>query len=74
MNLIGMSGSKMQGGLNYLHFLPLAYERSVTSTTWGDNWQHRIIVEKLKPAEPGAVYPQFLGGERRCPPKAALDW
>ena len=35
----------------------------------GDNWQHWIIVEKLKPAEPGAVYPQFLGGERRCPPE-----
>jgi hypothetical protein len=34
----------------------------------GDNWQHRIIVEKLKAAEPGAPYPQFLGGERRCPP------
>jgi hypothetical protein len=33
----------------------------------GDNWQHRIIVEKLKAAEPGALYPQFLGGERRCP-------
>ena len=36
---------------------------------FGDNWQHRIIVEKLKPAEPGALYPQFLGGERRCPPE-----
>jgi hypothetical protein len=35
----------------------------------GDNWQHRIIVEKLKAAEPGAPYPQFLGGERRCPPE-----
>jgi len=35
----------------------------------GDNWQHRIIVETLKPAEPGALYPQFLGGERRCPPE-----
>jgi hypothetical protein len=35
----------------------------------GDNRQHRIIVEKLKPAEPGAVYPQFLGGERPCPPE-----
>jgi hypothetical protein len=35
----------------------------------GDNWQHRIIVEKLKPAEPGVPYPQFLGGERRCPPE-----
>jgi hypothetical protein len=35
----------------------------------GDNWQHRIIIEKLTPAEPGTKYPQFLGGERRCPPE-----
>jgi len=35
----------------------------------GDNWQHRIIVEKFKAAEPGTLYPQFLGGERRCPPE-----
>ena len=35
----------------------------------GDNWEHRIIVEKLKAAEPGALYPEFLGGERRCPPE-----
>ncbi len=35
----------------------------------GDYWEHRIIVERLKAVEPGAVYPQFLGGERRCPPE-----
>jgi hypothetical protein len=35
----------------------------------GDNWQHKIIVEKLNAAEPGARYPRFLGGERRCPPE-----
>jgi hypothetical protein len=35
----------------------------------GDDWQHRIIVEKLKAADLGASYPQFLGGERRCPPE-----
>jgi hypothetical protein len=34
-----------------------------------DNWQHRVIVEKLKAAKPGVLYPQFLGGERRCPPE-----
>jgi hypothetical protein len=34
----------------------------------GDNWQHRIIIEKLKAAEPG-IDPRFLGGERRCPPE-----
>jgi hypothetical protein len=35
----------------------------------GDNWQHRIIIEKLKAGEPGVRYPRFLGGERRCPPE-----
>jgi hypothetical protein len=35
----------------------------------GDNWEHRFIVEKVKAAEFGAHYPQFLGGERRCPPE-----
>jgi hypothetical protein len=33
----------------------------------GDNSQHRIIVEGIKPAEAGKSYPQFLSGERRCP-------
>jgi hypothetical protein len=35
----------------------------------GDDWRHRIIVEKFMPAETKASYPQFLGGERRCPPE-----
>ena len=35
----------------------------------GDNWQHRIIIEKLEAGDPGVRYPQFLGGERRCPPE-----
>ena len=35
----------------------------------GDDWQHRVIVEKLMPAAHGTQYPQFLGGERRCPPE-----
>jgi hypothetical protein len=36
---------------------------------FGDDWKHRIIVEDIKPAEAGASYPRFLGGERRCPPE-----
>jgi hypothetical protein len=45
----------------------------VTSMTYvydmGDDWRHRIIIEKVTPAAPGTRYPQFLGGERRCPPE-----
>jgi hypothetical protein len=35
----------------------------------GDYWEHAIIVEKLAAPLPGVTYPQFLGGERRCPPE-----
>ena len=35
----------------------------------GDNWRHRIIIEKIVNATPGTRYPQFLGGERCCPPE-----
>jgi len=36
---------------------------------FGDNWEHRIVVENVRPAEEKTSYPEFLGGERRCPPK-----
>lgn len=35
----------------------------------GDNWRHRIIVERIDMAEAGAPYPAFLAGARRCPPE-----
>jgi hypothetical protein len=35
----------------------------------GDNWEHRIILERVEPAKDGTRYPWFLGGERRCPPE-----
>ena len=31
--------------------------------------EHRIIVEKVKPAGQHTSYLEFLGGERRCPPE-----
>jgi hypothetical protein len=36
---------------------------------FGDNWEHRIVVEQTAEVETGAKYPRFLGGERRCPPE-----
>lgn len=35
----------------------------------GDFWEHSVIVEKVSAPTPGVKYPQFLGGERRCPPE-----
>ena len=35
----------------------------------GDNWGHRVIVERVELGEPAKFYPDFRGGERRCPPE-----
>ena len=35
----------------------------------GDFWEHSIIFEKVTGPSPEVIYPQFLGGERRCPPE-----
>jgi hypothetical protein len=35
----------------------------------GDYWEHSIIVERVTAPLPNVIYPQFLGGERRCPPE-----
>jgi Plasmid pRiA4b ORF-3-like protein len=35
----------------------------------GDYWEHRVIVERLTVPLSEVRYPQFLGGERRCPPE-----
>jgi Plasmid pRiA4b ORF-3-like protein len=48
-------------------------ERDITGFTYtydfGDNWRHRIEIEAVLPAIPGANYPRFVDGERRAPPE-----
>lgn len=36
---------------------------------FGDNWDHRIIVEKVQPAAPGMSVPACIDGRRACPPE-----
>lgn len=36
---------------------------------FGDSWHHDILLEKVKPAEPGVVYPRCIAGARACPPE-----
>ncbi|ABK45419.1 plasmid pRiA4b ORF-3 family protein [Magnetococcus marinus MC-1] len=35
---------------------------------FGDNWQHKIEIEKVEPVSPDSVYPCLLTGKRACPP------
>ena len=36
---------------------------------FGDDWQHRVIVEEVLNAQPGTDYPTFIDGERTAPPE-----
>ncbi|MGE0256818.1 MAG: plasmid pRiA4b ORF-3 family protein [Alphaproteobacteria bacterium] len=36
---------------------------------FGDDWRHAIVIESVRPAEPGIDYPVFVDGARRCPPE-----
>ena len=36
---------------------------------FGDSWEHQIVVEKVRPTEPGAAYPVCLAGRRAGPPE-----
>lgn len=36
---------------------------------FGDNWEHRITVEKTLPITEGKPYPVLLKGKRACPPE-----
>jgi len=36
---------------------------------FGDNWYHKILVEKILPLEPDKHYPICLKGKRACPPE-----
>jgi hypothetical protein len=33
---------------------------------FGDNWEHRIVVEQIGKAETGTKYPRFLGCRPEC--------
>jgi hypothetical protein len=36
---------------------------------FGDSWEHKVIVTKIRAPEPGIAYPRFAGGERNGPPE-----
>ena len=35
----------------------------------GDSWEHDLRIEKILPADPGALYPRYIDGAGRCPPE-----
>ena len=36
---------------------------------FGDNWEHRLVLEEILSADPSCSYPVCLAGQRACPPE-----
>ena len=36
---------------------------------FGDNWQHRLVIQGVSDADPKVEYPKFVDGKRRAPPE-----
>lgn len=36
---------------------------------FGDDWRHRLVLERVVPRLPGNRYPVCIAGERKCPPE-----
>ncbi|MGH3832842.1 MAG: plasmid pRiA4b ORF-3 family protein [Pseudonocardiaceae bacterium] len=44
-------------------------ERLRYTYDFGDDWQHEILIEEVRAAEPGVTYPRALAGRRAGPPE-----
>lgn len=53
-DLVSQHGTKLRIGYEY---------------DFGDDWQHKVVLEKVTQAEPGARYPRCIDGARACPPE-----
>lgn len=40
----------------------------------GDDWQHRLDLARLGPAEGGVAYPRLIEAQGRCPPEDVGGW
>lgn len=36
---------------------------------FGDSWEHRLVLTKIRQGEPGVGYPRYLAGENNAPPE-----
>jgi Plasmid pRiA4b ORF-3-like protein len=36
---------------------------------FGDDWKHRVVVERVTPPDPTVMYPRCIDGARACPPE-----
>ena len=50
-------------------FFSMENRSAVYTYDFGDNWEHKIQLEKILPREEGVTYPICIKGKRACPPE-----
>tara|TARA_B000000565_G_C23782175_1_gene376375 strand:- start:337 stop:783 length:447 start_codon:yes stop_codon:yes gene_type:complete len=50
-------------------YFSLGNTQGIYMYDFGDEWEHKIELEKILPAEAGHLYPKCLAGKRACPPE-----
>jgi hypothetical protein len=62
-------GHADERGVTVADLLPGLGGKVLYTYDFGDDWEHRIVLETIVPADPGAAYPVCVAGKGACPPE-----
>jgi Plasmid pRiA4b ORF-3-like protein len=62
-------GHRSASARNLRDVAPRIGDRIRYTYDFGDDWEHEIAVEDIRPAERGVAYPRCTAGRRACPPE-----
>jgi hypothetical protein len=68
-DFMGEPSTASENAARLSRVLGKAGAKAVYTYDFGDNWEHRITVEKVLAPEPGRAYPACVDGKRHCPPE-----
>jgi hypothetical protein len=68
-SLMGMPSTVRESAVRLSRVLGKAGAKAVYTYDLGDDWEHRITVEKVLAPEPGRAYPACVDGQRQGPPE-----
>ncbi|MCO6441647.1 MAG: plasmid pRiA4b ORF-3 family protein [Nitrococcus mobilis] len=60
---------KNEARVKLQELLPAEGSSAIYEYDFGDGWQHKLVLEKVRPYEEGEPLPRCLEGKRACPPE-----
>ena len=66
----GFGSPVMEGWeINITEYFTSKNKKAAYDYDFGDNWDHKVKLEKMLPKEEGVDYPRCIEGKRACPPE-----